>query len=375
MGDKMDLDKSKVLEKPMKASIGIRKSEDRTDIGKVAPLSTPFVVFIDPCSACNFSCTFCPTGDHELIKSIGRFQGVLKLHDYEKILRDLNDFASPIKVLRLYKDGEPLLNKNFPMMVELASKHHKIEKIDTTTNGALLNESLSEKIIRAGINRINISIDGLDENQVMSFTDTKIDYKNFIKQIAYLYSVKGECEIVIKTTSEIVGKNRSAEFFEIFGNYSDKIFIENTSPCWPEFDVEERMGIEISEGLYGNEINEVEVCPYLFYSISVNSDMKVSACFVDWSRELTIGDLRNESLQSIWNGPKLASHRLSHLELKRKNHKVCGSCGQISHCGPDNIDSDREYLLERMTTLGKSYHLDESILKQYAFPTIHLKKI
>jgi len=359
----------------MKASIANRKSETRTDIGKASPLSTPFVVFIDPCSACNFSCTFCPTGDHELIKSIGRFQGVLKLNDYEKIMVDLNEFVNPIKVLRLYKDGEPLLNKNLVKMIELASNHPKIEKIDTTTNGALLNENLSEKLISAGINRINISIDGLDEKQVLSFTDTKIDYQKFIQQIAYLHSIKGDCEIVIKTTSEIVGKNRSNEFFELFGNFSDKIFIENTSPCWPEFDVEDRMGIKISEGLYGNEINEVDVCPYLFYSISVNSDMKVSACFVDWSRELTIGDLRNESLLSIWEGSKLAAHRLSHLELKRKNHKVCGSCGQISHCGPDNIDSDRESLLVRMGALGKFNHPDQLILKQYAFPTINLKKI
>ena len=359
----------------MKASIATRKSENRTDIGKIAPLDTPYVVFIDPCSACNFSCTFCPTGDHELIKSIGRFQGVLKLNDYEKILNDLNDFKNPIKVLRLYKDGEPLLNKNLSKMIELASEHSKIEKIDTTTNGALLNEDLSERIIRAGINRINISIDGLDEKQVMSFTGTKIDYANFIKQIAYLYSIKGDCEIVIKTTNEIVGEKRSSEFYEIFGNYSDKIFIENTSPCWPEFDVEERMGIEISKGLYGNAINEVEVCPYIFYSISVNSDMRVSACFVDWSRELTIGDLRSESLLSIWRGNKMAAHRLSHLELKRKNHKVCGNCGQISHCGPDNIDIDRGLILNRMHVLDQFHDLDKEICKQYAFPTIHLTKI
>ena len=30
-------------------------------------------------SACNFKCTFCPTGDRELIKSTGRYQGALAL--------------------------------------------------------------------------------------------------------------------------------------------------------------------------------------------------------------------------------------------------------------------------------------------------------
>jgi hypothetical protein len=30
--------------------------------------------------------------------------------------------------------------------------------------------------------------------------------------------------------------------------------------------------------------------------------------------------------------------RIMHLEGKRKNMDTCGSCGQLSHCLPDNID-------------------------------------
>jgi MoaA/NifB/PqqE/SkfB family radical SAM enzyme len=347
----------------MKAEISTRKSEKRTDLSTVTPLATPYVIFIDPSSACNFRCTFCPTGDLPLMKQIGRYQGALKLGDFEKLITDLDAFPDQIKVLRLYKDGEPLVNKHFAKMISLARSSKKIELIDTTTNGALLTPATSEAIIGAGIDLINISIDGLDSGQLMEFAKVELDYPAFIDNIRYLHSIKGNCKIVIKTTTEIIGASRKQEFFDTFGNYCDKIFVENTSPCWPDFDVEARMGIEITQGLYGNAIVEQTACPYIFYSMSVNSDMNVSACFVDWSRGLIIGDARRHSLLDIWNSDEMNSHRLAHLDGLRKSHGICGSCGQISHCGPDSIEDTRDVMKQRFVGAGMFQGLDDTVTR------------
>ena len=42
--------------------------EGRTPLETVIPLQTPYVVFVDPASACNFNCKFCPTGHRDLIQ-------------------------------------------------------------------------------------------------------------------------------------------------------------------------------------------------------------------------------------------------------------------------------------------------------------------
>ena len=39
--------------------------------------------------------------------------------------------------------------------------------------------------------------------------------------------------------------------------------------------------------------------------------------------------------------------RLQHLEGRRRQNGVCGNCGQLSHCLPDNIDAHRVTLLEK----------------------------
>ena len=118
----------------MKARLEPRKNlAGRTPLETVIPLSTPFVVFADPASSCNFKYTFCPTGHPDMIAETGRYQGVMKFEVFQKIIDDLADFDMPIKVLRMYRDGEPLLNKRFADMVAYAKKSGHVDYIDTTT--------------------------------------------------------------------------------------------------------------------------------------------------------------------------------------------------------------------------------------------------
>jgi len=323
----------------MKAEVKPRINlEGRTKLETVIPLETPFVIFVDPSSACNFKCTYCPTGHLDLIKNTKRYQGVLKLEVYKKIIDDLKDFKKNIKVLRLYKDGEPFLNKNLAEMISYAKKSGKVDYIDTTTNAALMSKKRLGPVLEAGIDKINVSIDGMSNETYLSFTKTKLEFSEIVENVKWLYRNKGNTEVTVKIPGDIISEKEKKDFFELFGDYSDRIFVENFAPCWPEFDVEEHTGVKITKGIYQQEITETNICPYIFYSFSVNADGLVSSCFLDWKRKLIIGDVRIESMKEIWNSKKMNQLRLTHLEGKRKNIDSCKSCGQLSHCLPDNID-------------------------------------
>ncbi|MBH0183301.1 MAG: radical SAM protein, partial [Nitrospira sp.] len=160
----------------MKAQIKPRINlENRTPLQDVIPLETPFIVFIDPSSSCNFQCTFCPTGDRDLIKETGRFQGVMNFDLYRKLIDDLASFPQSIKVLRLYKDGEPLLNKRLADMIAYAKRSGHVPYIDTTTNGALIDPSRMGPLIEAGLDKVNISVYGMRPEQYSTFTKTEFD--------------------------------------------------------------------------------------------------------------------------------------------------------------------------------------------------------
>ncbi len=337
----------------MKAKIKPRIDlENRTKLETVIPLSVPFIINVDPSDICDFQCKFCPTADRELMKKIPGRNHIMDFNLYKKIIDDICEFEKPIKVLRLYKDGEPLLNPKFPEMIKYARDKKCAERIDTTTNASLLTPKKSLAIIEAGINRINISIEGVNNKQYLEFSKYKINFDDLVKNIAYLYENRKNCEIIIKINGDTISKKDKERFYDIFGNIADGVYIEHIMSCWPNYELR---GVKINQevGIYGQKIKEVEVCPYIFYSFSINSDGSVSICFLDWAHKLIVGNVKKESVKDIWNGKKLLGYQKMFLEKKRKEHPVCRNCGQMSHGMPDDIDNYADMLLEKIKNNGK----------------------
>ncbi|MGD0229660.1 MAG: radical SAM/SPASM domain-containing protein [Syntrophorhabdales bacterium] len=335
----------------MKAEIKPRiELQNRTRLEEVIPLSTPFVLFVDPSDICNFHCKFCPTGSRPPTRKRGRKPGLMDFDLYRKIIDDLGDLERPLKVLRLYKDGEPLMHPLFADMIRYAKERACALQIDTTTNGSLLNPKRNLELISAGLDRINISVNGVSRETYERFTGYRLDFDRLVDNIRHLYEHKGDCVICIKTVGDVLSEGEKERFFDIFGDIADRISIEYVAPCWPNFDMN---GVSVNSevGIYGQDIGRVEVCPYIFYSLSVNSDGTASLCFLDWSRDLIVGDVRSQTLQEIWNGEALLAHRRTHLMKRRRENAMCADCGQLSHCLPDNIDPFAEMLLPRIEGL------------------------
>ena len=337
----------------MKAEIRPRiELENRTKLEEGIPLETPFLIFLDPSDLCNFKCKFCPTGNNALIRKTKRRPGLMDFELYKKIVDDLCMFEKPIKVLRLYKDGEPLLNPRFADMVRYAKESGCALQVDTTTNASLLEPKKNLELIAAGLDRIYLPLNGLSDESYREFTGYKMDFNTLVDNIRHYYEHRENCLVCIKMVGDNLSRDDHNRFFEIFGNISDQIFIEHIAPCWPAFEMTDATP-NASVGIYGQEIQEVEVCPYIFYSLSINSDGKVSLCFLDWSRDLIVGNVKTDSVKDIWNSETLFDYRRMHLLKKRKGHPICAACGQLSHCLPDNIDAFTENLLERLESSSR----------------------
>ncbi len=333
----------------MKAKIKPRIDlENRTKLETVIPLKTPYIIFIDPSDKCNFQCKFCPTGDRELMKNTqGRNHGAMDFDIYKKIIDDICEFENKVKVIRLYKDGEPLLNKHFPDMIRYAHDSKCCEKVDTTTNATLLNHDLSLKIIDAGLNRINISIEGINDKQYKDFSGAKVDFQKLVDEIAFFYENRKQCEMIVKINGDIISEEQKEFFFNTFGDITDGIFIESIMDCWPTFELE-KVTVNKDRGIYGNKIKEVLTCPYVFYSFAINSDATASLCFLDWSRKLIIGDIRKQSVKEIWESEQMREYQKMFLRGERKSHPICAECGQLKQGQPDDIDAFAKELLKRL---------------------------
>jgi len=315
------------------------QQEGREPLVPAIPLATPFVISVDPSSICNFKCKFCYQSSGKM-----KNKGIMKWSTYKKIISDIKEFDRPIKTLRLYAFGEPLINPLFPDMIKHAKQENICERIDTTTNGSLFHPKLNRDIINSGIDRINISVEGVDEKSYLNFSKCKINFNRFADNISHLYQNKGECIIFIKINGDIINKEEQDKFLEIFTPISDGIAIEHLINCWPDFNVN---GVNKEVGIYGQPLKEVKACPYIFYSFCIHYDGEISACFLDWNKKLIIGDINNKSVKELWNGKVLNTSRKMMLSGFRCRLPICSNCQQLISGQPENIDQYKEELLGR----------------------------
>lgn len=330
----------------MRAKEQVRLSDKRSDLGEKAPLSAPYVLLIDPSNLCNFRCEFCPSGHDDLIQKTGRRQQILDFDLFRKIIDETNHFEEQIRVLRMYKEGEPLVNPNFTRMVCYAKEHGNIGRIDTTTNGALLSPKLNQAIIDSGIDQINISVNGVSDKMMLKYTKKQIDFENYVNNIRDLYERKKNCTIYIKAIKDNLSPEEQDKFYDLFGNISDRIFLERISPAWPRFHFGRRE--EFDAGNYGQEIEDRSVCPYLFYVLVINSDGTVSSCVGDWQHKQIIGDINKESLKDIWYGKCMEEYWNRHLKGDKNYYFMCSQCEVLQYGAFDNVDSHASKILERL---------------------------
>ena len=107
---------------------------------------------------CNLRCQYCMPADKEYT-----FLPKGELLTFEEIARTASVFAElGVKKIRL-TGGEPLLRRDLPTLVRMLSRISGIEDIALTTNGILLPKQ-ANALKEAGVKRVNISLDSINES-------------------------------------------------------------------------------------------------------------------------------------------------------------------------------------------------------------------
>jgi cyclic pyranopterin phosphate synthase len=111
---------------------------------------------------CNLRCVYCMPEDMT-------FRPRQELLQDDEIQRLVNVFAGMgFSKFRL-TGGEPTVRANVVDIVEFIARTPGVEQVAMTTNGLLL-DRLAEPLARAGLNRVNISIDTLDPAKFKTVT-------------------------------------------------------------------------------------------------------------------------------------------------------------------------------------------------------------
>jgi len=332
-------------------------SAEKVALEDVVPLRTPFSAHVDVCSVCNYKCSFCFQNDRAGMKNAGVAWGRMDFKVFQKIVDDLAEFDEKLKKLKIGNHGEPTLHPRLPEMIEYVKDREIAEVIEVFTNGSKLNPKINQELVDAGLQRINISVEGLNSDAYRKVAGVRMDFPSFVENVRDLYERRRQLKIYVKVVNgarvrggdqgeviELSDRDRKF-FFDTFGGISDEIFVENVVPQWAETDQNELSDV----GMYGQEIKGYkEVCPFPFMYLHFNSDGTVAGCTLDWARKVLIGDATKEMVKKIWQGKRLRALQSTMLKGKRNEIPFCNSCDAPMVCCIEDLDPHRELILGKI---------------------------
>ena len=129
---------------------------------------------------CNFRCTYCMP--KEIFGRDFEFMRREELLSFEEIARVAGAFVrGGVRKLRI-TGGEPLLRKGIEDLIGLLARIDGVEDLTLTTNGALLARK-ARALRDAGLDRVTVSLDSMDDTVFMAMNDVGFPVQNVLDAI------------------------------------------------------------------------------------------------------------------------------------------------------------------------------------------------
>ncbi len=298
--------------------------------GKVHVYGLPFSVSIEPTTSCNLRCPECPSG----LRSFSRPTGMLETKFYTSVLDQLH--RDSLYVI-FYFQGEPYLNPDFLQMVRYANSKKMYSA--TSTNAHYLNDDVAKKTVESGLDRLIISIDGTTQEVYEQYriggqlTKVLEGAKNIIKWkkelrsktpyvvFQFLVVAPNEHQLAdIKKLAADIGVDDIAFKTAQINDYQNG---NSLIPANTEFSRYKKL----PDGSFAPKNKLLNHCWKVWQSAVITWDGKVVPCCFDKDAQHQIGNLSNESFESVWKGNSFRNFRQSLLK-SRKEIDICKNCSE-----------------------------------------------
>lgn len=199
--------------------------------------------------SCNLGCVHCRASSLR-----GPYEGELDTGKCLALLDEISSFARPVIILT---GGEPLLR---PDIFEIASHGTgKGLRMVLATNGTLVTGETARRLVESGIQRVSISIDGMDAESHDRFRAVEGAFGAALRGIEYLKEAGMEFQVNTTVTRDNIGQLAAIQDMAVrLGAAAHHIFL-----LVPTGRGKELAGQEITAAQYENTLewfHEREAC-------------------------------------------------------------------------------------------------------------------
>jgi len=310
----------------------------------------PHIFNFETTNHCNMTCIFCPrttlmTRDISWIDD-QTFESVLDqmsthsesdLEEFWKFIKEEygitfsekseNAFYFYIvsRCLILHGYGEPLVDKNIVTRVQACTDRN----IPTYFSCVPANLSVkrAQSIMEAGLSVLKVSIDGLDDDTAKNARGRHNNFDKAYQTILEVLELKKEkgyktlivpCMIALGESEDHKAKHK--KFMDLWEGKDVYAYVKSQDNRWY---------YEEDSQMENKSHYEQQYCEFPWTSMSVMAEGDVVPCCNDYNNEMKLGNVKEQSIQEIWEGDKYKQLREWHLKGNfPKGHKCFERCDQ-----------------------------------------------
>jgi MoaA/NifB/PqqE/SkfB family radical SAM enzyme len=274
----------------------------------------PMMVVLSFVYICNSKCPNCPYTSSD-IRS--KYKDALYMPEtvFKKIADECGEHGT---YLRISGGGEPMLHPQAVQLLVYAKE--KGAKIGLITNGSMFTEENLTRLIEAGIDVIEFSVDAGDE-ETYRWVRPGLDWARLNFNAKLAVQIRKRLQANTKIIASVINQKgvdvQDAE--EYWSEIVDKVqvrkyltwgYIEDKSAdSAPYLPPEERIP-----------------CPWLFERLNIDSRGDVTLCGEDIAFNEKFANVMERSIRDIWNGPEFTSLREKHLSRHGDSVPICSRC-------------------------------------------------
>ena len=257
----------------------------------------PESVMVQTTSRCNAACVFCP------YPAVTRklHHGVMSYSLFAKLMKECARYPQ-MQSINLFLMNEPLMDPQIVSRADFAKEHNPDAALCIWTNGCNLDEELSRSLILSGLDCIGISIHAHWAETYQQITG-RGDFSRVLNRVTRFVELRNELRPHFRVDIRLVGVRQFLSPEEV----------DESVAYWKAYNisgVESLLGhVNRAGNLPGTfQVVHRKICgcadrmPYHMAAVLWTGD--VVLCCMDWRREVVLGNIRQQSLASIWRSPR-----------------------------------------------------------------------
>lgn len=266
----------------------------------------PVHLDIEATNRCNLVCTFCDKLPYLKPEDFGFL-------DFDLFKRIMDEGSEKnLCGLKLSYRGEPLLHPRLADMVGYAKKKGLLD-VYFNTNAMLLSEAKARALIEAGLDRISVSMEGVDpaayERERIG-ADFDVVKRN-LERLLNLRAQSGLTYPLVRLQTVALPGIDLNEYARYWSAYAD-----------------ETAAIDYKEANDRNTslVAEDWACPQLWQRMTIEWDGRIMPCNNDDYRYLSPGNVAAMSVMECWQSPVVQSARELHMHGCSHELLSCNGC-------------------------------------------------